>query len=76
MILPNRDNRGKYLASIMGVKDYVQKDPVQEPLADIKESECLDCMRRFMAAVADKDAPKALDELRNLLAVLEMEEED
>jgi trehalose-6-phosphate synthase len=76
MILPNRDNRGKYLAAIMAPKDYVQKEPLPEPAMDMKEAECRDCMRRFMQAIADKDVTRALDEMKNLLAVLEMEEDD
>lgn len=76
MILPNRDNRGKYLAAIMAPKDYVQKEPLPEPAMDIKEAECRDCMRRLMQAFADKDVSRALDEFKNLQAVLEMSEEE
>lgn len=76
MILPNRDNRAKYLAAVMAPKDYVQKEPLPEPAMDMKEAECRDCMRRLMQAFADKDVSRALDEMKNLLAVLEMEEDD
>ncbi len=80
MILPNRDNRAKFLAAVMGApkKDYAQGLYEEEsgPKASIVQSECRDCMKRFMAALSAQDADLALEEFKNLLAVIDMEEED
>jgi hypothetical protein len=75
MILPYKKDR--FLAALGPSKpDYVDEDGSSGKQGSIKQSEALDCMGRFLAAVSAQDASTALEELQNVLAVLEMQEDD